>query len=79
MRTRFASSFNVLSSPKAFTSVVRFFLASGRDIAKMTGFLGFWRNLNILCNREIQIGLTHATMTASMQNWVLSELLTRYC
>lgn len=49
MRTRLASSRRVGFSPKAFTRVVIFFLASGRDMARMAGLRGFFRNLKISC------------------------------
>ena len=57
MRTRLASFLRVSSSPKAFTSVVRFFFASGRDMARMTGLRGFWRNLKIVCMQKTEVGL----------------------
>ena len=47
--TRLASSRRVGFSPKAFTRVVIFFLASGRDMARMAGLRGFFRNLKISC------------------------------
>ena len=47
MSTRLASSRSVGFSPKALTSVVMFFLASGRDMARMAGLRGFFRNRKI--------------------------------
>ncbi len=49
MSTRLASSRRVGFSPKALTSVVMFFLASGRDMARMAGLRGFRRNRKISC------------------------------
>ena len=45
--TKLASSRRVGFSPKAFTRVVMFFLASGLDMARMAGLRGFFRNLKI--------------------------------
>ena len=47
MSTRLASSRSVGFSPKALTSVVMFFLASGRDMARMAGLRGFFRKRKI--------------------------------
>lgn len=49
MSTRLASSRRVGFSPKALTSVVMFFLASGRDMARMAGLRGLRRNRKISC------------------------------
>ena len=62
IRTRLASSRSVGSSPKALTRVVMFFLASGRDMARMVGFRGFFRNLKISCT--VQSGLERQTHQA---------------
>lgn len=42
--TRLASSRSMGCLPKAFTSVVMFFLASGRLMARIAGLRGFFRN-----------------------------------
>ena len=55
IRTRLASSRSVGSSPKALTRVVMFFLASGRDMAKMAGLRGFFRNLKISCTVQSRL------------------------
>ena len=49
MSTRLASSRSIAFSPNALTSVVMFFLVSGRDMARMAGLRGFFRNLKISC------------------------------
>ena len=64
MSTRLASRWRVSSSPKAFTRVVKFFLASGRDMARMTGLRGFCKNLKMLCTRtncQIQLRIIDET------------------
>ena len=43
MRTRLARLLRVLFSPKAFTSVVMFFLGSGLLMARMAGLWGLRR------------------------------------
>ena len=43
MRTRLASSRSMGCLPKALTSVVMFFFASGRLIARMVGLRGFFK------------------------------------
>ena len=50
--TKLASSRKVLFSPKAFTRVVMFFLASGRLIARMAGLRGLRRKRAISCRGE---------------------------
>ena len=63
MRTRLASSRSVGSSPKALTRVVMFFLASGRDMARMAGLRGFFRNLNISCTIQSRLeGQAHQAL-----------------
>lgn len=57
--TRFAISLRVLFLPYALTSVVIFFLASGRLMARITGLWGFLRNLKIL----FQIGASSGGAT----------------
>ena len=42
-------------SPNAFTSVVMFFLASGRDMARMTGLRGLRRKRAISCARAARV------------------------
>ena len=50
MSTKLASFLRVSSSPNALTRVWMFFLASGRDIARITGFRGFFRKRKMTCN-----------------------------
>ncbi len=47
--TRLASSRNIVFLPNALTSVVMFFFASGRLIARIAGLRGLRRNLAISC------------------------------
>ena len=48
--TKLASFLRVSSSPNALTRVWMFFLASGRDMARITGFRGFFRKRKMACN-----------------------------
>ena len=54
MRTRLASSRSVGFSPNALTRVVMFFLASGRDMARITGLRGLRRKRAISCAQPHQ-------------------------
>ena len=48
-RTRLDSSRSIGFCPNAFTSVVMFFFASGRDIARMAGLRGWRRKREMSC------------------------------
>jgi len=50
--TRFASSLSGRLSPKAFKRVVRFFLGSGLDKARIIGLCGFVKN-RITCKNGL--------------------------
>ena len=54
-------------SPNALTSVVMFFLASGRLMARMAGLRGLARNLNISCGRTSvgRLGRLHSGPAAA--------------
>jgi len=49
MSTRLASSRSIVFLPNALTSVVMFFFASGRLIARIAGFRGLRRKRAISC------------------------------
>ena len=50
--TKLASFLRVSSSPNALTRVWMFFLASGRDMARITGFRGFFRKRKMACKES---------------------------
>ena len=52
-RTRLDSSRSIGFCPNALTNVVMFFLASGRDIARMAGLRGWRRKREMSCRRQM--------------------------
>jgi hypothetical protein len=52
-RTRLDSSRSIGFCPNALTSVVMFFLASGRDIARMAGLRGWRRKREMSCTGRL--------------------------